>query len=74
VRREERPWHPLLAGAKPPYTDWQKVDCGRWLQGPLPERLPDGRLLVVGRSHREIGDDKCPEKVTRAFELEPETG
>jgi len=74
VRREQSPHRPLLARAKPPYEQWTKVDCSRWLQGPLLERLPDGRLLVVGRSPDDVDDESSPKRTTRAFELDAETG
>ncbi len=74
VRREAEPRRPLLARAKAPYEKWEKLPCSRWLQGPLLERLHDGGLLVVGRSPRDVEDESCAEKVTRAFNLDAETG
>lgn len=88
VRREEEPFHPLLARAKPPYKGpWKKTECDRYLQGPLLEHLGDGKFLVVGRSPKAADENlKKPEwdqekkavtgepRVTRIFSLDPETG
>lgn len=75
VRREQEPRKPLIARSKPPYKEWTKVGCDRFLQGPLLERLPDGTLLIVGRSPEPFGADKptggCR---TRGFRLNIETG
>jgi hypothetical protein len=76
VRREEEPRFPLLARSSPPYATWKKTGCDQFLQGPLLERLPDGTLLVVGRSPEPI--DRAtpigPSCVTRGFELNIDTG
>ncbi|MCX7803596.1 MAG: hypothetical protein N3A38_00260 [Planctomycetota bacterium] len=74
VRREEPPYRPLLARAGPPYTEWRKVECERFLQGPLLERLPDGTLLAVGRSPRDAEGGKDRGMATRAFRLDPVSG
>ena len=73
VRREEPPNHPQLARARPPYTEWLRIDCDRYLQGPMLERMPDGRLLAVGRSQVSEGEKDGP-RVTRGFDLDIETG
>ncbi len=73
VRREEPPNHPHVARAEPPYEKWSHVECDRSLWGPMLERLPDGRFLVVGRSPMRAEERKGA-RVTRAFLLDPGTG
>jgi hypothetical protein len=74
VRREDPPNQPLLARATPPYARWQTLDCDRFLQGPLLERLPDGRLLVAGRSKRDLAQPQGAPSVTRLFLLDDRSG
>ncbi len=74
VRREMEPRFPLLAKARPPYAEWEKTGCDCFLQGPLLERLGDGRFLVVGRSPRDLEQEENHPAVTRLFALDPETG
>lgn len=75
VRREESEGCcPLIAIAKPPYREWKKKDCSRFLQGPLLEKLDDGTLLVVGRSPLDLNGDNHGPFVTRLHTLDVETG
>ena len=71
VRREEAQGVPLVAKARPPYTQWTKVECDRWFKGPLLTNLGDGRLLAVGRVNK---DEQHQHHVTRLHALDPETG
>jgi len=75
VRREAGPCRPLLAASRPPYHTWTKLECSRFLQGPLLERLPDGSLLVVGRSREPLEPEEPGGQCrTRGFRLDRETG
>lgn len=75
VRRETSENHrPLLARSQPPYTAWHKMECNRFFQGPLLERMPDGTLAAIGRSPQKIDDPACERKVMRMFILDAETG
>ena len=65
----------MLAKSKPPYSEWDKVRCSRFLQGPLLTHLPDKTLMVVGRSPEPLdSEERKGGCVTRAFKLDPETG
>lgn len=73
VRREIEPRIPLLARSQPPYERWEKKDCNLFLQGPLMERLGEGRFLVVGRSPKDFKQEERHPAVTRLFSLDGET-
>lgn len=45
----------LLGISKPPYTEWQWKDLGRYLGGPELIHLPSGQWLAAGRIHTENG-------------------
>jgi hypothetical protein len=76
VRREEAEGRPLLATSEPPYTAWSKVECDEHLKGPLLVRLPDERLLAVGRAYQYPGRPRPGggHFQTSGYILDPETG
>ncbi len=41
----------LFGISRPPYTDWQWLDCGHRIGGPAMIQLPDGRLVAAVRKY-----------------------
>jgi len=74
VRCERNPCFPLVARSRPPYTEWRKVRCDRFLQGPLLVRDRKGGLVAVGRSAEPMDGGGKGTCMTRGFSLDPDTG
>lgn len=66
LRRDGQPNAALLGIARPPYREWAWKDLGVRIGGPHMIELPDGRIVVAGRSYD--GGAK-----TRLWWLDPES-
>jgi len=67
-RRDGKPSNTAVFGtAKPPYTDWQWKDMGKYFGGPEFIQLPDGRWFACGRLFK-IGEP--PQTKTVLCELD----
>ena len=67
LRRDGEPNSGLLGVSRPPYQQWNWKDLGVRIGGPHMIQLPDGRIVVAGRSYD--GGAK-----TRLWWLDPEAG
>lgn len=61
VRRDGGSRSTILLSSLPPYTDWQQRDLGFHCGGPDALALPDGRILLSGRS------EHIPRRATNAI-------